>query len=128
MVARKENVPHSSKDAESEALPELSTDTLVAQKRREAQASSERIYQSVMRGGGEPYGSMHVSGIHTLTEKIVRFLKQKGFFSFLTFEKPKTLQKPNKYTRYGAAPYVGDYPTSQTPASQTRDKTKGVPK
>ena len=40
----------------------------------------ETIYRYIMRGGGEPFGAPYEIGKQSLTEKIVRFFKQKSFF------------------------------------------------
>ncbi len=71
--------------------------------------SAEIIYESMMRGGGEPFGAPFEMGTSTLTEKIVKYFKQAGFFSFETMEKLRRRRRRNKFTRYGAAPYLGDY-------------------
>lgn len=72
--------------------------------------SSERIYDSVMRGGGEPFGAPYEVGTSTLTEKIVKFFKQRGFFSFETIDKKNLQKRRNKFTRYGSARFMGEYP------------------
>lgn len=66
--------------------------------------SAEIIYETLMRAGGEPFGAPFEIGPSTLTEKIVRFFKQVGYFSFETFDKTRQ-NKKNKFTRYGAARY-----------------------
>ena len=71
--------------------------------------SSELIYESMMRGGGEPFGPPFEAGVSSLTEKIVKLFKQHSFFSFETMEKPRRKARRNKFTRYGAAPYKGSY-------------------
>jgi hypothetical protein len=65
--------------------------------------STDVIYETLMRAGGEPFGAPFEMGPSTLTEKIVRFFKQVGYFSFETFD--KTRRSKNKFTRYGAARY-----------------------
>ncbi|MBC7792885.1 MAG: hypothetical protein H7Z43_04195 [Clostridia bacterium] len=71
--------------------------------------SSDLIYESIMRGGGEPFGEPYEVSAQSLTEKIVRFFKQKGFFAFEYFEKRRRRQGRNKFTKYGASPFRGDY-------------------
>lgn len=69
--------------------------------------STELIHESIMRGGGEPFGEPFYVGPSTLTNRIVKWFKQRGFFGFETFE--KTNRKRNKFTRYGASRYRGPY-------------------
>jgi hypothetical protein len=73
--------------------------------------SRDRIYEAMMRGGGEPFGAPLGGGLSSLTQWVVRKLKQRGFFGFETYERPEG-PKPttvNKFTRYGAAPFRGDH-------------------
>ena len=72
-------------------------------------SSHDLIYETVMRGGGEPFGEPFAAGTSSLTQKIVKLFKQRGFFRFETLEKPRPKRWKNKFTRYGAAPYRGDY-------------------
>ena len=71
--------------------------------------STELIYESVMRGGGEPFGPPFEIGVASLTEKIVRFFKQRSFFAFETLERARRKNQRNKFTRYGSAPFKGRY-------------------
>jgi hypothetical protein len=71
--------------------------------------SSDLIHESIMRGGGEPFMEPYEVSAQSLTEKIVRYFKQKGFFGFEYFERRRRRQRKNKFTRYGSAPYRGDY-------------------
>jgi len=71
--------------------------------------SGDLIYESIMRGGGEPFGAPFEFGTQSLTRKIVEFLKQRGFFNFETIEKMKPQQRQNKFTRYGATTFRGTY-------------------
>lgn len=71
--------------------------------------STDLIYESVMRGGGEPFGAPFERGIHSLTDKIVRLFKQKSFFGFETLERPRKKNNQNKFTRYGASQFRGSY-------------------
>lgn len=73
-------------------------------------SSNDAIYESMMRGGGEPFGLPYNYGVSSLTIAVVRKLKQKGFFSFETLERERP-KPPNKFTRYGAAPFKGNYRT-----------------
>jgi hypothetical protein len=70
--------------------------------------SSDLIYESIMRGGGEPFGEPYEVSAQTLTERIVRFFKQRGFFGFEFFERRRRRLK-NKFTRYGSAPFRGNH-------------------
>jgi hypothetical protein len=72
-------------------------------------ASAERIYRSVMRTGGEPFFAPFDRGVSTLTERIVKLFKQLGFFGFETLERLRTRNRRNKFTRHGAAPYLGEH-------------------
>jgi hypothetical protein len=71
--------------------------------------SSDLIYDMVMRGGGEPFGAPFERGVSSLTEAIVKFFRQRGFFSFETLEGPRRSARRNKFTRYGASAYRGPY-------------------
>jgi hypothetical protein len=71
--------------------------------------SSELIYESVMKGGGEPFGEPYEVSAQTLTERIVRYFKQRGFFAFEFFERRQRRKLKNKFTKYGSAPYRGSY-------------------
>jgi len=71
--------------------------------------SNELIYDAMMRGGGEPFGAPYEVGTSSLTERIVRFFKQKSFFGFETFEKRRRRRRKNRFTRYGSSRYNGDY-------------------
>lgn len=71
--------------------------------------SSDLIYESIMKGGGEPFGEPYEVSAQSLTDRIVRFFKQRGFFGFEFFERRRIRRRKNKFTRYGAAPFKGDY-------------------
>lgn len=71
--------------------------------------SSELIYESIMRGGGEPFGAPFELGIGSLTERIVKLFRQKSFFAFETIERPRRRGRRNKFTRYAAAPFRGSH-------------------
>jgi hypothetical protein len=86
--------------------PRSVLDEMVPNHRR---SSRDLIYESMMRGGGEPFGAPYASALPTLIEKIVRKFRQRSFFSFETFEKSGQDRKLNKFTRYGASRYRGDY-------------------
>jgi hypothetical protein len=77
-------------------------------------SSKDLIYETVMRGGGEPFGAPFEVGVSSLTDKVVRFFKQFGFFAFETLEKPRRRNRRNKFTRYGAAQYRGAYKKKKT--------------
>lgn len=62
-----------------------------------------------MRSGGEPFGPPYEIGTPSLTEKIVRLFKLRGFFAFETLEKLGRPNRRNKYTRHSAANYLGRY-------------------
>jgi hypothetical protein len=71
--------------------------------------SSDLIYEAIMRGGGEPFGAPYEIGVGSLTDRIVGFFRQKGFFAFETLEKPRRRKARNKFTRYGASLFRGQY-------------------
>ena len=75
----------------------------------------ETIYRYIMRGGGEPFGAPYEIGKQSLTEKIVRFFKQKSFFGFETMEPTKKKKNVNKFTRYGASRYRGPLKHNKKP-------------
>ena len=80
-------------------------------------ASRDRIYESMMRGGGEPFGQPFAMGLSSLTQAVARKIKQKGFYAFETLERPdaSTASEANKFTRYGAAPFRGDHAPKKRP-------------
>ena len=73
------------------------------------QFSRNLIYTTMMRSGGEPFGAPFEVGPPTLTERIVKYFRQKSFFGFETLEKLQNRGRRNKYTRHGAAPHRGPY-------------------
>lgn len=75
--------------------------------------SRDVIYEAMARGGAS-FGAPFRQGLASLTEGVVRRLKQRSFFGFETLERDGgggDDQAPtrNKFTRYGAAPYRGPY-------------------
>jgi hypothetical protein len=68
------------------------------------------IYRAVMRTGGEPFGAPFEVGLSSLTQRLVHALRQIGFFRFETLERLRPRHRRNKFTRHGAAPFVGDHP------------------
>ncbi|RYF04109.1 MAG: hypothetical protein EOO40_11530, partial [Deltaproteobacteria bacterium] len=73
------------------------------------QTSHDLIYRALLRGGGEPFGAPFEAGLPTLTERVVRRFRQKGFFSFNSSERLTRRSSRNKFTRHGAAPHRGPY-------------------
>ena len=67
------------------------------------------IYRAMMRGGGAPFGAPFEVGLASLTTKVVKLLKQTGFFGFETMEHVRRRNLRNKFTLHGAAPYVGEH-------------------
>ena len=95
----------SDKDS-SEGAPEQNEAPL----REKTKTKSEnQIRDFIMRGGGEPFGRPYDIDTPSLTERAVNFFKQRSFFGFETFEKPKEQKIPNKFTRYGATRFRGSY-------------------
>lgn len=86
--------------------------------------STDLIYESIMRGGGEPFGAPFEVGVQTLTERIVGFFKQRGFFGFEFLERPRKRNRRNKFTRYGAAPFRGSYQVPASPPPPAPGATK----
>ena len=76
---------------------------------KEKEDNHHRIKDFVMRGGGEPFGKPFEVDTPSLTERVVTFFKQRGFFGFETLEKPQERQKPNKFTKYGASRFRGRF-------------------
>ncbi len=76
--------------------------------------SNELIYESIMRGGGEPFGPPFEIGTGSLTERVVKLFKQKSFFAFETIEKTRRRARRNKFTRYAAAPFRGPHKPKKT--------------
>lgn len=71
--------------------------------------SRDLIYESVMRGGGEPFGAPFALGIQSLTEKIVSLFRVKGFFGFESMERLRPRNRRNKFTRHGASRFRGPF-------------------
>ncbi len=82
---------------------------------REKREHEETSYRYIMRGGGEPFGAPYEMGKQSLTEKIVRFFKQKSFFGFETMEPTKKKKNINKFTKYGASRYRGPLRKNKKP-------------
>ena len=78
-------------------------------RQRARQHSSDLIYETMMRGGGEPFGVPFSRGIASLTEKVVAVFRQRGFFAFETLEKLLPPNRRNKFTRQGASRFRGAY-------------------
>ena len=74
-----------------------------------AKASQDLIYMALQRAGGEPFASPFEPGLPTLTMRVVRFLKQRGFFTFNSMEVLQRRAQRNKFTRHGASPFRGPY-------------------
>ena len=81
-------------------------------------SSNDLIYQTIMRNGGTPFGRPFNVGMTTLTERVVQYFKQKGFFRFETFE--NQTQRRNRFTRYGASPHRGEYDLARAQRAQKR--------
>lgn len=105
--------------------------TPLALKRVAHRTSHDRIYETVLRGGGEPFGKPFDLGLSTLTEKIVQVFNQKGFFAFESLDRPapqKAAQKRrrNIFTRYAAGRYRGplkispDVPPPDQPSTKKK--------
>jgi hypothetical protein len=73
-----------------------------------SRGSTDLIYQTIMRGGGEPFGRPWEAAPTSLTEKIVKLFKQKGFFGFESMDKGAA-SAMNKFTRYAASRFFGKY-------------------
>ena len=95
--------------------PDDETVSSVTPSQREKRQQEETIYRYIMRGGGEPFGAPFEMGKPSLTEKIVRFFKQKSFFGFETLEPTKKKKNINKFTRYGASRYRGPLKSNKKP-------------
>ena len=70
--------------------------------------SPDLIYQTIMRGGGEPFGRPFELSMQSLTAKVVKLFRQHSFFAFESMDKPKARNRVNKFTRYGAARFRGE--------------------
>jgi|GEM_PF-4851477 len=71
--------------------------------------SSDLLYESMMKSGGQAFGQPYVIGTTSLTERVVRRHKQKGSFGYSTYEK-MNYRRRNYFTRAGASRYQGEYP------------------
>jgi hypothetical protein len=79
--------------------------------------SSDLIYEAVMRGGGEPFGAPFEASVGSLTERIVKLFRQKGWFGFETLDRPRQKNRGNRFTRYGASPFRGRHRPKKPPPS-----------
>ncbi len=90
--------------------------------------SEDLIYESIMRGGGEPFGIPFEISIGSLTDKIVKFFRQRSFFGFEIFERSRPKRRHNKFTRYGASRFFGSYDATAAKRAAVRlnkqEKTK----
>lgn len=84
-------------------------------------SSNVRIYETMMRSGGEPFGAPFEVGVSSLTTKVVEFFRQAGFFGFETLERLMVRNRRNKFTRHGSAPFTGDL-LRRTPPNQKTKK------
>ena len=73
------------------------------------EGSRDIIYESMMRGGGEPFGRPWGNGLSSLTDKIVKLFRQRSFFGFETLEHTPRSRRRNRFTRYAASRYHGNY-------------------
>lgn len=88
---------------------------------RYLQASHTRLRELSMRTGGEPFAPFEIA-LDTLTEEIVRKFNVRSFWGFAFLERLRRDRRGNKYTRFGAAPFRGDYVAinqPQDPPSKT---------
>jgi hypothetical protein len=83
--------------------------SLVERRNASRRQSEDVIYRAVMSTGGEPFGAPFEVGLATLTQRLVKLVKQTGFFRFETLERLLPRHERNKFTRHGAAPFVGDH-------------------
>jgi len=84
------------------------------------------IYDSVMRAGGEPFGAPFANGLLSLTDRIVKLFKLKGFFGFETFERLRRGRRKNRFSRYGSANHLGRLDLARARAAQrAAEKKKG---
>lgn len=73
--------------------------------------SADLIHEAVMRAGGVPFLEPFEIGVLSLTERVVRLFRQMGFFGFEWLDQRlRQRSRRNKFTRYGAARFRGDYP------------------
>jgi hypothetical protein len=79
--------------------------------------SRDLIYSTLSRSGGEPFGAPFEIGMPTLTERIVKRFRQRGFFRFESWEQLRRRGQRNKFTRHGAAPHRGPYSVMPHPTS-----------
>ena len=69
---------------------------------------SELLYEAIMKSGGEPFGTPFEVGIASLTERVVKFFRQKSFFGFETLERLRDRNLRNKFTRTAARNFKGE--------------------
>lgn len=87
-------------------------------------ASKNIIYEAMTRSG-DAFGRPFIAGVSSLTERVVKKLRQKSFFGFETFDRLMARRKANdtdvnKFTKYGAAPYRGDLRAQAEALSATK--------
>jgi len=71
-------------------------------------ASHEHLYDAMMHGGGEAFGTPLGAGTTTLTNKTVRRFKKRGYFFMSTYEELDRRRK-NPFTKSGSSNMVAEY-------------------
>ena len=89
--------------------------------------SQDLIYESIMRSGGEPFGTPFEVGLTSLTDKVVRFFKQRSFFGFETYERNRPKRMRNRFTRHGASRFFGAYDLKRAARARTALERDAAP-
>ena len=84
-------------------------------------SSHELLYESIMSGGGEAFGSPLGPGTTTLTKKSVRRFKKRGHFFISTYE-DYDVRRKNPFTKAGSSNLVREY--SDEAIAYAHDPTK----
>lgn len=88
-------------------------------RKREREKHHQRVRNWASRSSGTSFGAPFELGTTSLTEKIVDWFKQKGFFAVETSERVSPQNQRNKYSAHGASRFIG----TLTPVDQPDDET-----
>jgi hypothetical protein len=86
---------------------------------RERDKHHRRVRSWASKSSGSSFGAPFELGTSTLTEKIVDWFKQRGFFGVETSERVGPLNQRNKYSAHGASRFTG----TLTPPDKPKDET-----
>jgi hypothetical protein len=98
-------------DLDNDSKPDL--------RKREREKHHRRVRSWASKSSGGSFGAPFEVGTSTLTEKIVEWFKQRGFFGVETSERVGPLNQRNKYSAHGASRFTG----TLTPIDKPNDES-----